>query len=470
MKKTLLTATMALLIYGVVSAQSCPNPDFESWNSMNNYAPDSGWYNSNVQSLTWHDSLTVWSVSGFSGHAAHIQTAIIGADTMQAWLINSVGDPRKGIGGVPYSQQPTALTGYYRYNLPGNDSAGIMVVFKKSGVIVSTNGMMIRNATGSLLTYTPFNMPITLAVVPDTVIIAIVSSNLFGTGLQSGSWLEIDQLSFTGTGITQNIPDGNFDTWINNPVLVPEGWLSGANFNTTGVNQSTDAYSGSYSVQLVSTLGDNGSGGTRVIGAEITNGRMVSNHGPVGGLPYTHSGADTLFGYYKYIPGGTDSAAISVNLTHLGTMVGGNGMTLPAAAAWTLFSLPLNAMTTPDSMLITIQSSSWNSTTTSPGSTLKVDHMWLKSQPLYLNELSNSVVLVVYPNPANDVLNFRFNEQVTGPVSIKIYDLMGRVIDNYDYVKVPSIITLPVEPLPMGMYLYEIRNNGIVIRDKFIKK
>ena len=54
--------------------------------------------------------------------------------------------------------------------------------------------------------------------------------------------------------------------------------------------------------------------------------------------------------------------------------------------------------------------------------------------------------------------------------ALKIYDLMGRVIDNYDYVKVPSIITLPVEPLPMGMYLYEIRNNGIVIRDKFIKK
>ena len=143
MKKTLLTATMALLMYGVACAQSCPNPDFENWNSTNNYAPDSGWYNSNVQSLTWHDSLTVWSVSGFSGHAAHIQTAIIGTDTMQAWLINSVGDPRKGIGGVPYSQQPTALTGYYRYSLPGNDSAGIMVVFKKSGTIVSTNGMMI---------------------------------------------------------------------------------------------------------------------------------------------------------------------------------------------------------------------------------------------------------------------------------------------------------------------------------------
>src|SRR5947209_4417046 len=133
MRHTLLIVLLAItVIYGKrANAQACPNGDFENWTTHSYDQPDTGWFTSNPQSLGMHDTLTVWKVPGYSGQAIHIQTAIIGTDTMQAYIVNTPGDPSSGMGGVPYSQQPTAIAGYYRYNLPGNDSAALWVIFKK---------------------------------------------------------------------------------------------------------------------------------------------------------------------------------------------------------------------------------------------------------------------------------------------------------------------------------------------------
>jgi len=468
MKRIFYTTLIAILAMGSkVMAQYCPpNGDFESWNSTANYGPDSGWYNSNVQSLAVYDTLTVWSVTGFSGQAVHLQTAIIGIDTLEAWITNSKGDPSRGQGGFPYSQQPTSLSGYYRYNLPGNDSATIVVMFKKSGSVVSMNKLMIRNSTGSLSTFTPFTMPVTLSVIPDSVIIAAASSNVFGSGIQSGSWLEVDQLAFGGTGITQVIPDGNFDTWINSPFMTPSGWAIGADFAFTGVTQSTDAHTGTYSVQLV-TLPSYG-GSDPFSPGEITNGIMHQHNGPSGGSPYTLT-SDSLFGYYKYAPSGIDTASIWVNLTHLGTNVGGCSINLPAASSWTLFGLPISAGTAPDTMMIDIQSSKQPFTTSSSGSTLKIDHLWLKSQPLDLNEIRDNGNLSIYPNPANDILNFKFEIPVNGNIEIKIFDMMGRIIETHSVTGAPYLISLEVGQLPAGIYYYNINQNDNSLRGKFLK-
>jgi len=176
-------------------AQDCPNGDFESWALYPYSNPDSAWYTSNIQSLAKADSLTVWPVTGHVGQAIHIQTAIIGTDTLQAYVINTLGDPKNGSGGVPFSQQPTAITGYYRYNMVGNDSALMIIEFKKSGAVISTTQFTYRNVSGSMPTFTAFSFPLaSIPVAPDSVIIGLASSNLQGTGIQSGSWVEIDQL------------------------------------------------------------------------------------------------------------------------------------------------------------------------------------------------------------------------------------------------------------------------------------
>ena len=449
-------------------AQDCPNGDFEIWASHAYGSPDSGWYTSNPKSISADDTLTVWSVTGHAGQAVHIQTAIIGTDTLQAYVINTNGDPSRGTGGVPYSQQPISITGYYRYNMVGNDSALMIIEFKKAGIVISATQFTFRNISGSISSFTAFSFPLnTVPVAPDSVIIGIASSNVQGTGLQSGSWLEVDELAFGGTGITQAIPGGSFDSWTSQSIDIPNGWQVATNGNGgSGVTKSTAHYSGSYSVQLTTQPGTGGGSGNTVEAGMITSGSMTQSSGPRGGLPYTRT-TDTLSGYYMYTPAGTDSGSISINLMAAGVIIGGDNYHFTAASTWTYFEIPITASTTPDTLRIDIQSGSWYAV--NPGSVLNIDYLQLNSQPLGINgpiTIKNKVI--AYPNPANDVLNINCGN-ATGGITVYIYDMMGKVIEQKSYDKAPSIVTFQVGHLPMGLYFYEVINDGKISRDKFLK-
>lgn len=469
--KRIFYVSLLFLAGNIAIAQTCPNGDFENWNSYPYSTPDSGWYNSNLQSISMADTLTVWPVAGYIGQAVHIQTAIIGRDTLQAYIINTSGDPKTGTGGVPYSQQPTSITGYYRYNLVSNDSSLMIIEFKKAGAVISTTQFTFRNASGSISSFTPFTFPLnSIPVVPDSVIIGIASSNVMGTGIQSGSWLEVDQLAFAGTSITQPISGGSFDNWTAQSVDFPVDWQVQTHGNGgSGVTKSTSHYSGYYSAQLA-TMPSTGVHDL-VEAAVITNGYISPNNGPKGGLPYSLT-SDTLTGYYMYAPVGADTAQINVSLMAAGSIVGGNSHQFFSASAWTYFEMPFSAGSTPDTLRIDIQSGSWNVTT--PGSVLNIDYLQLKSQPLPpvgVNQITTLPTnVIVYPNPANDEINFKFNDVVQGPVTITIYDMVGSIIETMNFDIVPSLITLPVGHLPGNIYFYEIRNNGSIIRDRFIKE
>ncbi|HXP48840.1 MAG TPA: hypothetical protein VN922_02740, partial [Bacteroidia bacterium] len=250
MRKTLLI--LSILAQAQLFGQAVPNGGFESWTSTP-YNEVSGWYSSNPQSLSMMGIANVTKVTGFSGSAVHLQTYISGQDSNFAYVSNSPGDPTQGQGGVPYSQKPTGITGYYRYNLPVHDSALLLVIFKKSGSIINTYIFKIHG-TGSLTTFTSFNYTFTpaLTITPDSIIVAAASSNAIqNIGVQNGSWLEIDQLAFAGA--TQAIPGGNFDTWNSFAFDSPNGWQVETNGKgTSGVSKTTSSYSGTYALSLVS--------------------------------------------------------------------------------------------------------------------------------------------------------------------------------------------------------------------------
>ena len=445
-------------------AQSIPNGDFESWTARTFLMPDSGWYSSDPQSITMDDSLTVWKVTGFSGQAIHIQTASVGMDTLQAFIVNIPGDPSKGIGGVPYNQIPTAITGYYRSNIAAGDTGFIFIEFKKAGIIIYSMGFPF---IGNTATFTPFAFPIALSILPDSVIIAAASSNLINNiGVHPGSWLELDQLSFVGT--TLGIAGGSFDSWPSANVDVCSGWKTKVDGPLgVGVSKTTDHASGSYALKLT-TLGT----GANTKASGITTGHFRPNSGPIGGLPYTLTG-DTLTGYYKYITTGTDTAQINITLTKLGSTVGGNGNWLLPAPTWTAFQIPIMGSTTPDSIRIDVNSSSWNSPR--PGSMLYLDKIQLKSQPLGIGILNVSYNTIVCPNPVTDVMNISFNNDLNGQAVLKVYDLTGKVVLSriYNSAFTPQVtnkIVLSVSQLVSGLYYFTITNNGSIMNGKFIKE
>lgn len=230
MKKLLFSNRLILALAGLFTAalafqaklygQAIPNGTFENWNSTS-YNDPNGWNNGNLRDIQRLGMASITRVTGYSGFALRIQTNIIGSDTSDSYIINTdnpCSDPDQWTGGVPYSQQPTAITGYYRYNLPGNDSALLIVIFRKNGIHIGDNFIMIRG-TGSQLTFVPFSFPVICSGTPDSIIIAATSSNkMTNLGIQNGSFLELDNLGFAGA--TQAIPDGTFENWTDRKSVV----------------------------------------------------------------------------------------------------------------------------------------------------------------------------------------------------------------------------------------------------------
>lgn len=458
--KKLLLLTAAFSLQMSLYSQSVPNGTFEAWTSTPYDNPDD-WESGNRESIPMMGLACISKVNGHTGFGVRMQTSIINGDTAYAYI--AMGDPQ-GQGGVPYSQKPTAITGYYRYSLPGNDTALFMVIFKKNGIPVNYDLFKIKG-TGNQSTFAPFSFPLTLSVIPDTVIVAAAASNLIdGIGVQHGSFLELDKLIFTGSGITQQIPNNEFENWTALSLDVPAGWES----SEAGVSKTTSSYAGSYAVRLETTDSHG------VDPAEITSGHMTANNGPQGGRPYNDVGNDTLCGYYKYTPMGGNTAEIRVQLTDNGNVVGGAQKYFAAAASsYTYFEIPFQSgfPTAADTIRIDLQSSPWNLSSANVGSVLYVDNLYLKSSALGVYEYANNLLEShTYPNPVTDRVNVTFAKSINRILDLFIYDETGRKIQASYYSRTSDSISINAENLESGVYFYEIRTSEGTMRNKFVKQ
>lgn len=453
----------ASIVSTSINSQTILNPSFETWNATQYQEPNS-WSTSNTESLRRAGAITTTSVTGFSGNAARMETKVVGVDTVMGYIFYgaNIGDPISGKGGLPYSQKPTAIAGYYRYNLPVNDTALIFVSFKKNGVVLNRDWIKIRG-TGSQATFTTFSYTLTapsLTVTPDSVMIAFASSNaLNNVGIQNNSFLEVDQISFTGAGITQTITNGSFDTWGSFSVEKLASWgVAGE-----GVSKVTPGFSGSYAIELNTFLYP-----SNFIGQSgITNGYFTQNGPPKGGRPYIHT-LDTLYGYYKF-SGSNDSGVVSINLTKLHSQVGGAMKFLKSQNTWTLFKVPISSNTAPDSMRLEIYSSMpGSSTLTAVGSKLQIDNLTLYSQvilSIHQADLVNNAL--IYPNPANDLLNIVLGMEKDYKVSM--FDFTGKKINADNISSTPEKVMFDMKDLAKGIYFIRIENNEASYTYKVIK-
>lgn len=82
------------------------------------------------------------------------------------------------------------------------------------------------------------------------------------------------------------------------------------------------------------------------------------------------------------------------------------------------------------------------------------------------SSLNNQDVLV-YPNPAQQQIQFLFNNN-TGNANVVVYSLLGEQV--YNVPVYTNSVTVPVQQLSNGLYLYKIfKNNELVSQGKFIK-
>ena len=82
----------------------------------------------------------------------------------------------------------------------------------------------------------------------------------------------------------------------------------------------------------------------------------------------------------------------------------------------------------------------------------------------------NIVRFELYPNPVRDNLKVEYNSPNNGEITVTIYNILGKnMMSSKNVVEEgKNSINLNTTELADGLYLFELENNGELIRSKFM--
>jgi len=171
-------------------ATPLPNNDFENWHDITMEDVDD-WNTMNPLTAGW-DIYTVRKTTDcHSGtYAAEMETYATDEDTVDAIMTLGTFDEYGIHGGVPFTDIPEYMEGYYKYYPSGTDTARIIYIFTNGGEYLP-NGMYGVEITAEVDSFVYFQAPVLITSAPDTVNIVVFSGN------NPGSLLILDDLEFT---------------------------------------------------------------------------------------------------------------------------------------------------------------------------------------------------------------------------------------------------------------------------------
>lgn len=208
MMKLLLTFCAALFLGGLLRAQNpIPDAGFESWASdaFNLYEePASGWWASLNPIKSLGAPVTVEKdMDAHSGtYSAKLTTRLWGTLLLPGLLVsgefNINNTPDFITQGQPFTDRPTAFSGWYKYAPVNGDSAAVAMLLTRWD---ATNGRRDTIAEAAFIeynavnTWSQFNLPFVYFsnASPDTMILALVSSadgSNFNGAVGSTLWVD----------------------------------------------------------------------------------------------------------------------------------------------------------------------------------------------------------------------------------------------------------------------------------------
>jgi len=464
MKKLYLLAAVCISL--TAKSQSIPNGNFEQWNSGSYEIPMGINQNSNPTSFFRSNlpfNCTKTTDADHGTYALKLVTVANATDTSFGYAINANpnnggGNPCQWMGGAPYSQKPSGVTGYYKSDVQVGDSAGVLFAFKKNGVCLGT---YLHKFAGLHSTYTKFSISFSLSATPDSMIFAAVSSDAFANIQKAGSMLQLDSLTFTG-GVSQpalSSFDGDFENWQTINVNTPKDWYIQTDDQGNGIFRTTDAAKGMYAMELKSFPGNNNNHPVTQSAGVATDYSICPKHGSgmciqKGGDPFTNL-VDTLAFYYKYAPASAnDSGQVNLSFTKNGSPIGGMTYYLGTSSSYKYVEMPFNLIGTPDSVTVNVQSTLWKDTLApSAGSDLKIDEIHFKSQPLNtgIQNIQNSSKVSIFPNPSSEGTFTIAHLNATDV--IRVFNVLGAEV-NADVNK--GTTTATVKIASAGIYFLEV--------------
>ncbi len=199
---------LSFSFFSVKGQAPVPNGGFENWATASWGDSLVGWTTSfkllsdivfSTKSTTTNEGAAALELTSLEQTVVITTIQIPGIATLGKIQPDFVAMSAKVIGGVPFTNQPSKLKGWYQYTPQGTDSAIIYTILTKWNAVSGTrdtiaDGVFINTAAQS--SYTQFNIDYTYrtqSITPDTMNIIILSSGLSTT---PNSKILVDNLSF----------------------------------------------------------------------------------------------------------------------------------------------------------------------------------------------------------------------------------------------------------------------------------
>ena len=466
--RNFIPSTFVWVLLAISAAAQVPNGDFEIWMTDTIYDMYPPFNTSNAFSYISQGQPNVYTIAGCEGNGVRLETISNGQDTAQGYMI--LGETNGGLGGgIPFTGQPDSLSLCLRYDIQPNDTAFIILIFKNLGVPTGISGISL---TGKDTIMAERKFPISPPMSPpDSLLILISSSNLDSLQIP-GSYLELDNIGFTGTNDT--IPNGDFENLESVFHESPAHW-EGANAllaalgQSPGLTKSQDAFTGSFAARIETKF--------LFFGPQpdtfglITNG-VFGAGGPLGfgnGQPYMGpANPGNIAGYYKYEPVGNDTAVGGYFFTRFNAItmqaeqVAARFVALPPTQGYRYFEMEadISGLPNPDSLLLIFAASDQDSTVSTGqagiGSTLFLDGLGYG----LVNDIDDELFanFQLYPNPASDWVEITLPDKSIWNISLR--DLQGRRIKTESGIRGGEHLSWDLGQLPSGTYIVEFLEQG----------
>lgn len=451
-----------------------PNFSFENWTPVSGTSPDN-WYNMMG---------TAEQVSpGYAGNHA-IKLTYMGDGQIGAVMNGALTDVDNGLnflGGQPYTERPDTLSGMFKYDFALGDTGTVMIMFRREGQMISNQQFFIAGSSPSAFVEYKFPIEFDSPLTPDSVIIGIIATNLFGSGEpQIGNWLIVDELRFNGSH--PNVPNNGFEEWTpfvfdhldewnyvdmqNNGFFpVPEEGV---------VRQTSSAQEGNYAAEIynLDIAETSGMAATSpyYIGGFTntnTNGFVGSGGQPSFGVNHT---PQALHGYYKFFPENGDTLIIRCDLFEEGSVFSSQSMleiTEPASD-FTPFTLDLIQYQSND----IIDSASISIATTGEvahgASWAVVDNFRFDG----FSDLSEIIVgvdetsevirntsLVLYPNPGSDFVTVAMQGEGVKNAHYELVNALGKKVKTGEVISCSNgsvAFRLETNDISRGVYILRV--------------
>ena len=252
---------------------------------------------------------------------------------------------------------------------------------------------------------------------------------------------------------SQSIPNNGFETWsMGGPFETADGWA-----NSPAASKSTDAHSGSFAIRLRTDTFTNPMTSTldTILGRANTGTMGMGPGTGTNGYGFT-SRPDSLIGWYKYTPVGSDGWNVRVNLskwnstTSTSDIIGTATFIGNASATYTRFSVAINytSASLPDTANIELNCG--DPMMRVIGNSLLIDDLAFitNSTGMIPENKSNTETLELYPNPSNNLLMV---SNVTGDYMI-LKNMLGETLKTYE-TKGMHEIMIDVSSYKSGLYL-----------------